>query len=267
MQICNVTYNVKIKFLGTGGVLGSPVWNCDCATCTSTDPRDKRYRSSILICTHGKNIIVDFGTDFSHQLIKYGIKKIDYAFLTHAHGDHSGGIAQLSVAENCVLMSPADVWAEVFAGGVSSRKWLVTRNKTLTLGDFVPQKIGGFIVDTIKLEHQKDYAATPDPCYGYLFRSKKFSFAYCSDFSRVLEPEKLENLDLIISDGNGMENKGHGHVGVAGSIEIFNRFHPKQMLLTHIPHSIKHADLVAFLAPHPNIGAAFDGLELDCGGE
>ena len=46
----------SIKFLGTGTVMGVPIWNCECDVCKSTDKKDKRYRSSLLVKINDKNI-------------------------------------------------------------------------------------------------------------------------------------------------------------------------------------------------------------------
>jgi len=214
----------------------------------------------LLVSIKDKNIVIDFGPDFHKQLIENDIKKIDYAFLTHAHGDHCSGNYMFALAENCILEAPPGIFDELFTGEVNSKKWLLERNKSLKIRNFKPKTINGVHIDTIKLLHQKDYQNFATPCFGYLFKSRKFSFAYCSDYNKVLEPEKLENLDLIISDGNGMKSKGHGHVAIEGSIEIYNRFRPRKMLLTHIPHTIEHNELIKFLEPYGNIEPAYDGL-------
>lgn len=54
---------INIKFLGTGTVMGIPIWNCECDVCKSKDKKDKRYRSSVLIKINDKNIIIDFGQE------------------------------------------------------------------------------------------------------------------------------------------------------------------------------------------------------------
>lgn len=90
-----------------------------------------------------------------------------------------------------------------------------------------------------------------------------FKFAYMSDFNKILEIEKLKDCDLIISDGNGLDNIGHGHVGINGSIEIYNILKPKKMILTHLTHTMSHKDIVEYVKKYGNIDVAYDGMELE----
>ena len=51
---------LKLTILGSGTSCGIPVIGCDCPVCTSTDPRDKRLRTSALIETgEGGTILID----------------------------------------------------------------------------------------------------------------------------------------------------------------------------------------------------------------
>lgn len=253
---------MKIKFLGTGGALGIPVWNCNCGTCKSKNPKNKRLRSSLFIQIDNKNILIDFGPDLRTQLLKYKIKRLDYAFLTHSHGDHINGFPDLVNQKDLIIESHKDVLSIFYSRIGSGKNWLNKRNPTIKINNFKKKKIGDFIVDTVALIHQKDYQKEIEPCYGYVFKSKKFSFAYLSDFNEIIEKEKLKNLDLIISDGCGFENGGYGHIGVKENIPLFNELKPKKMLLTHIKHKTEHVALNKYLKKYGNIKFAYDGMEI-----
>jgi len=266
---------MKIKFLGTGGALGSPIWSCDCKTCISDNQKNKRQRSVVWVqipkLKNPKefiNVIIDFGQDFSRQLINNNIKHIDYAFLTHEHWDHSAEIWQLMWAKNCKLCAHKDVW-ESFFKDTKRRESLqeMSRKKlgkeAVQIFDFEPLVMEGVSIDTVKLLHGKNYTTKTTPCYGYVFRSEKFSFAYLSDFNDVLEPEKLEGLDLIVSDGCTWEDGGIGHIGVFRSVELFKQFKPKRMLLTHMNHEVEYQECLEYLKQFGNIAPAYDGLIIE----
>ncbi len=86
---------LTITFLGTGTSVGVPMVGCDCAVCRSEDPRDRRFRSSILVTTPEAQWVVDTGPDFRSQCLRAGIRGLDAALLTHAHTDHVAGLDDL----------------------------------------------------------------------------------------------------------------------------------------------------------------------------
>ena len=79
-----MTAQVKVTFLGTGTSQGVPVIACPCAICTSTDPRDNRLRSSIMVETQGKRFVVDTGPDFRQQMLRFNpFGDVDAFIFTH----------------------------------------------------------------------------------------------------------------------------------------------------------------------------------------
>jgi len=86
---------LTITFLGTGTSVGVPMVGCDCAVCHSEDPRDRRFRSSILVTTPEAQWVVDTGPDFRSQCLRAGIRRLDAVLLTHAHTDHVAGFDDL----------------------------------------------------------------------------------------------------------------------------------------------------------------------------
>ncbi|MBW8895595.1 MAG: MBL fold metallo-hydrolase, partial [Acidobacteria bacterium] len=66
---------------------------CDCATCRSTDPRDKRWRASVYIETDdGLALLVDAGPDIRAQSLAFNIRRVDAIIFTHGHADHIMGL-------------------------------------------------------------------------------------------------------------------------------------------------------------------------------
>ena len=70
--------------------------------CTSTDPRDRRYRCSSLVevaddtAPDGvRRILIDCGPDFREQMLRINFQKLDAIFITHEHYDHVGGLDDL----------------------------------------------------------------------------------------------------------------------------------------------------------------------------
>src|SRR6516165_11015246 len=83
---------LKITFLGTGTSSGVPMIACDCEVCTSTNPKDKRFRSSILVESSRTTLTVDSTPDFRCQMLRERVKKLDAIVFTHPHKDHIAGL-------------------------------------------------------------------------------------------------------------------------------------------------------------------------------
>ena len=51
---------------------------CECEVCTSTDKKDDRLRSSILVRSANTTLVVDTGPDFRYQMLREKINKLDF---------------------------------------------------------------------------------------------------------------------------------------------------------------------------------------------
>ena len=66
---------------------------CECATCRSDDPRDRRLRPSLLIrAADGTSLLVDAGPDLRAQALTHAITRVDAIIFTHGHADHILGL-------------------------------------------------------------------------------------------------------------------------------------------------------------------------------
>ena len=86
---------MELIFLGTGTSQGVPMIACDCAVCTSADPRNKRTRASIHVVMDGLHIQVDAAQEFRLQCLRENIRQLDLFILTHGHTDHITGMDDL----------------------------------------------------------------------------------------------------------------------------------------------------------------------------
>jgi len=86
---------MEVVFLGTGTSQGVPMIGCDCAVCTSPDPRNRRERTSIHVVMDGLHVQVDAAPEFRLQCVREQIRQLDIFVLTHGHTDHLAGMDDL----------------------------------------------------------------------------------------------------------------------------------------------------------------------------
>src|SRR5690606_41545925 len=62
---------------------------CNCKVCLSQDPKDTRFRASVLITTEqDRKILIDCGPDFRQQMLMNKEQNVEAILLTHEHNDH-----------------------------------------------------------------------------------------------------------------------------------------------------------------------------------
>src|SRR5690349_16421036 len=82
-------------FLGTGTSVGVPMIGCDCSVCHSTNPRNNRYRCSVVIQAPRGNILIDTTPELRLQLLRADVKLVNAVVYTHYHADHLFGLDDL----------------------------------------------------------------------------------------------------------------------------------------------------------------------------
>ena len=82
---------VTITVLGSGTSMGVPTLGCSCAVCSSSDPRDKRLRPSVMVQYNGRTVLIDTTPDFRQQALRERIGRIDAILFTSlARRPHHG---------------------------------------------------------------------------------------------------------------------------------------------------------------------------------
>jgi phosphoribosyl 1,2-cyclic phosphate phosphodiesterase len=260
---------VRITFLGTGTSHGVPMIGCDCATCTSADPRDRRLRPSIFVETAaggvesaGASVLVDAGPDLREQALRHRIRRVDAILFTHGHADHILGIDDVR-RFNSLMKRPMPCYADartqedirktfhyVFDAATPKGGGLPALDLSGVDGPF---RIGDLEVQPIPLLHGRR------PILGYRFGR----FAYLTDCNGLADEawERLEGLDTVVIDA--LREEPHPtHFSLGEAIEVARRIGARRTFFTHMCHHLRHEPTNARLPAGMEL--AYDGLVLDC---
>ncbi|MFI5357164.1 MAG: MBL fold metallo-hydrolase [Opitutales bacterium] len=257
---------MEVIFLGTGTSQGVPMIACDCAVCTSADPRNQRTRASIHVVMDGLHVQVDAAPEFRLQCRRETIRALDLFILTHGHADHVAGMDDLrrfcdlaggeavtvySTEEGMsrvLAMFPYAIAERPIARGYPAFK-LVDMPALLDL----PQ---GTIQSTL-LPHGGVNTL------GLIFteRSSGRKFVYYTDNKRLpVEAVALaKGADAVVLDG--LRPEPHPtHMSIPEAVAAAPLLGAAQIWLTHLTHYTDHGPAEAELPP--GIRLAYDGLRL-----
>jgi len=249
---------MRINFLGTGTSVGVPSVGCECTTCLSDDPRDKRLRTSVLIEYSGQNILIDASTDFRQQALRIGLKHLAAILFTHSHADHCFGLDDtrpIMFRDGAIPVYATEV---TWQGLRRIYAYAFEPSPYPGVPRIIPHQIDddfdlfGLKVEPLTVIHGKL------PVTAFRLRG----FAYVTDCNLIPEEacERLTGLDLLVIDA--LRFKKHPtHMTLDQSLGYIERLKPHRALLTHISHDIKHADTSGHLPP--NVEIAYDGLEVE----
>ena len=254
---------MRVVFLGSGTSFGVPVIGCGCAVCASGDPRDKRYRASVLIESGGASVVVDAGPEFRLQALRAGITRLDALLLTHAHTDHLGGLDDLRPLTSArilpvhgnaeTLAETAERFAYVFRETqVSGGKPRIELRKAEG-----PFDVGGMRVVPVPIRHGEL------PILGW--RTGKFAYITdCSDLPESSIP-LLSGVEVLVI--NGLRREPHAtHFSLDQGMAAARRIGARATWLTHMNHESTHAELEDYCARNGeglDVRPAWDGLELE----
>ncbi len=250
-----------ITFLGTGTSQGVPIIGCKCRVCTSTDPKDKRLRSSVLIEQDGKRILIDAGPDFRQQLLRENIDNLDAILLTHEHKDHTGGLDDVR-AINYLKGKALPIYCEERVRESLEREYAYAfcEEKYPGVPDFDIRTIGnspfnaqGVEVQPIRILHYKL------PILG--FRIGDISYITDASYISPEELEKTINSKILVL--NTIRREPHiSHFSLEQAITTARSASPGICYLTHLSHQIgTHNELEASLPQ--GIHASYDGLRIE----
>ncbi|MGH9405111.1 MAG: MBL fold metallo-hydrolase [Terriglobia bacterium] len=251
---------MKLTFLGTGTSTGVPSLGCRCSTCISSDSRDQRTRSSVLIEYDGRSVVIDTSPDFRQQGLRESLSRLDAVVFTHTHADHVFGLDDVRVfnirqkeeipiyADARSMASIRRIFDYVFRANYAAGG-LPQLSPHLIDGPF---ELWGLRMVPLPVLHGEL------PILGFRFGNT----AYVTDYSTIPESTLalLDGLDVLILDA--LRHKPHPtHATLEQSLEVVARLKPRRAFFTHISHELQHEATNATLPPGAEL--AYDGLKLE----
>ena len=233
---------------------------CGCEVCTSTDKKDKRLRSSILVQSSTTTFVVDTTPDFRFQMLRQQVKQLDAVLFTHPHKDHIAGLDDVK-AFSFFSGKAMEVYANTlteeavkreFAYIFADKKYPGIPEINLNTIDTTPFIIGDIPVIPILVWHLKM------PVFGFRFGK----FTYITDANRIEpnEKEKIKDSEVLVV--NALRHKTHiSHFTLDEAIDLVTELKVPQAYFTHVSHQLgKHADINKELPGGMQL--AYDGLTL-----
>lgn len=264
---------MELVVLGSGTSDGVPVIGCRCPVCASTDPKDARYRSSVLVeGAQGERLLIDAGPELRLQALRANLDRLDALLLTHAHADHMHGLDDIRpfcrtrgavpLYANAPTIEElkerfAYIFRETQKGGGKPTLDLHVAAETF--------RIGGILVTPIPAKHGRL------DILGWRLEERGKAAAHLTDVS-ALPPESaalLEGLEVLIL-GALRERAHETHFNYDQALEVIARAKPRQAYLSHFCHDRSHESIKQYIREREkrngvsyNTEPAWDGLRIE----
>jgi phosphoribosyl 1,2-cyclic phosphate phosphodiesterase len=252
---------MEVTFLGTGTSGGVPLIGCGCAVCKSTDAKDNRLRTSILIKHKEQVIVTDCGPDFRQQMLREKVDKLDAILMTHAHRDHTAGFDDIR-AFNFILGKPIQVYCDYatqlgikdqYSYVFSETDYPYLPKMNFNIIENNAFQIGDLSIVPIHVLH----GGMPVKAYRF------GDFSFITDAKEIVdeEREKLRGTKVLVVNAL-REQEHYSHFTIQQAIKLVEEIKPERAYFIHMSHQFGlHAEMQAKLPS--NITIAYDGLKIE----
>lgn len=259
---------MRLTFLGTGTSFGIPVIGCDCAACTSPDPRDRRTRHAALLESDDgeRRILVDTPPELRLQLLAAGVSRVDAVWFTHCHADHTHGVDDLRAftvrrdqplpayaGEDCARILDQR-FAYIFDPAIRPIAGTTKPNVRLdVIRPGVPVDIAGFEMLPLAVPHGESVVL------GF----RVGDLGYITDAKR-LPPDTaaaLRGVRVLVLNALWFGRPHPTHFTVEEAVETARDIGAERTYLTHLTHRVRHAELLERLPR--GVEPAYDGLVVE----
>lgn len=251
---------IKITFLGTGTSSGVPMIGCDCAVCTSSNKKDNRLRSSIMVESADTTIVVDTTPDFRYQMLRLGVKKIDAIIFTHPHKDHMAGLDDIR-AFNYINRKPMEVYCNYLTEEALRRDFYYAFSDTkypgvpeINLNTITDQPffVNELLIQPVLVWHMKM------PVLG--FRFGPFTYITDANFIEPAEKEKIKGSEVMVV--NALRKEKHiSHYNFEEAVALVQELQVPEAYFTHISHQLGLHNTIEQELP-AGIHLSYDGLSI-----
>ena len=253
---------MRITFLGTGTSNGIPVIGCECPVCRSTDPHDRRSRTSAVVSNVSTTILIDTSPELRVQALANKLSCVDAVLYTHAHADHVAGFDDLR-SFNQINQARLPVYADQPTASLLQERFgyafeqpfpFYGGKPDLDLRVFDgPFEVYGLPVTPIPVTHGRW------TIHGFRFGD----LVYVTDAKTIPASslELMRDADILVL--NALREQPHPvHLSLDETLAVVEEVRPRRAYIVHISHQMgSHAATNARLPAHVRL--AHDGLVVE----
>ncbi len=258
---------LDLRILGCGSSGGVPRIGYGWGACNPANPKNRRYRCSLLVERSGEAgktaILIDTSPDLREQLLAAEVSSLDAVLFTHAHADHTHGIDDLRPLVfhlrrripvhadplTCNLLMARFGYAFATPPGSLYPPILDLHELVPDVALTIEGRGGAIEALAFGVEHGNEEA------HGFRFGP----VAYAPDVNLMPDAAKakLRGLDLLIVDAL-RETPHPTHFSVSEALALIEELAPNRAILTNLHTDLDYDALAKKLPPH--VVPAFDGL-------
>lgn len=257
---------MRLTFLGTGTSSGVPIVGCQCRTCTSPDPRDKRTRHGALLDLPEGRLLIDTPPELRIQLLRERVSDVDAVFLTHLHADHLHGIDDVrvfSIRSGGPL--PAYVHTSMIDDLTARFPYIFDDRMTVPEGTTKPRielrtydagkafSLLGQQVIPLRVPHG------PTDAFG--LRVGPLGYVTDAKHLPAATREALEGVQVLVLNALWWGKPHPTHFNIDEAVDVAREVGARITVLTHLTHRVDYRTLAADLPE--GIVPAYDGLVVD----